>query len=119
MHFIVAIEKCLGWDYSKGSYVSMAIVNIRCKNKYKETHWIELKIDKIDEDKDKLEYIEELIKKISSSLESIKISKEGNSVMSLDNLHNISFSTESSTNNLPHRSFLLKFHMIGNTKGVF
>ena len=59
---VEVIEICLGGDHGKGAYVFMEICIIRRKNIAKEPHRIEIKLGEIEEPKDSLDYIKELLK---------------------------------------------------------
>ena len=54
------IEVCLGGDHGKGSYIYLAIVIIRY-NDGKVVYRLELKLGEINEEKDKIEFIQELL----------------------------------------------------------
>ena len=66
-----------------------------------------------------MECIEKIIKKMSCTLVDIKISNEGNAVMLLDELRNISYATTTSTDAFPSGTYLLKFCIVGDAKGTF
>ena len=74
----------------------MAIVLIRYNNK-SDSYRLEIKIGRINEDKVNIDYIEQLIKKISYGLDQMKINEEGDCYMSLDDLCEVTFSKEYST----------------------
>ena len=62
---IDCIEVRMGRDHGKNACIFLAILLFRCKSTSKETHRLELKLGEINEDKDRLECIEQLFKKIS------------------------------------------------------
>ena len=59
------------------------------------------------------------MKHISSGLIAINISKDGNIVMFLDQFSNISYSEANSIDKLLVGCYLVKFFIIGDTKGAF
>ena len=105
----------LGGDHGKGSYLFLVIVLIRYNNK-SDPYRLEIKISEINEDKDNIDYIEQLIKKISSELDQIKINKEGDCYMSSNDLHEVNFSKEHSTSG---QCYWMKFYIICDIKGEF
>ena len=66
-----------------------------------------------------MEYNEEIIKNISSTLVDIKISNEGNAIMTLDDFRKITCAVANSTDASSSGSFLLKFCIVSDTKGFF
>ena len=59
---IDCIEVCIGGDHGKNTCMFLAILLFRHKSTGKETCRLELKLGEINEDKDCLEYIEQLLK---------------------------------------------------------
>ena len=107
----------MGGDHGQSSYVFIAIILIRYEDTNKETYRVEVKLGEINQEKDKLEYLKPLIKKISFSLDSMKINTEGNAIMSIDNLKTISF--VSNDNETSDTKYLCKFYLIGDLKSLF
>ena len=60
---IDCIEVCMGGDHGKNTCMFLAMLLFRHKSTSKETCRLELKLGEIDEDKDRLEHIEQLLKK--------------------------------------------------------
>ena len=75
----------LGGDHGKGSCLFLAIVLTRCNSKSDPCR-LEIKIGETNEDEDNVDCIEQLTKKISYGLDQMKINKEGDCYMSLDDL---------------------------------
>ena len=57
------IETCIGGYHSKNTYLLMSIALFRHKYSSKATFLLELKLGKINEEKDRIEHVKELLKK--------------------------------------------------------
>ena len=108
------IEVCLGGDHGKNTFIYMAILLFRYTTE-KETYRLEIKLGEINEEKDKIEFIEQLMSKISSSLGELNINPRGDFYMSISNLDSITFSSEK----LNSDYILMKFFLIGDLKSLF
>lgn len=83
---------------------------------------MELKLSKINEGKDRIEHVKELLKKISYGLETMSVEKEeGNSRMTLDQIRSATFSSNNNDDVAISNSkiHLLKIYLIGNAKDEF
>ena len=80
----------------------------------KETYRTELKIWEINEDKDKMEHLEVLLRKTSHGPRLMGINKEGDCCMSIDSFNNIELSTMNDSTK--HH---IKLFLIGDLKGLF
>ena len=104
---------CLGGDHEKGTYLFMVILLIRYKSNNKKLHRLELKIGEINEEKDKIEYLEELIKKVSPGLRIININKKGDCYVNISQLKDVTYNSTALEN-----AILIKFYLTGDTKGI-
>ena len=94
------IEVRMGRDHSKNVCIFLAILLFRCKSTSKETCRLELKLDEINEDKDRLENIEEVLKKTSCRFNLMSIDQNRNTHMNIDQFRNVAFSSNEN-NSLP------------------
>ena len=106
------IEVSLGGDHGKGSYIFLAIVKL-CYTMYKDAYQFELKLGEINEEKDKIDFIIELLKKLYIGLTEMNI-KRGDCYMSITDQRNITFTSDYDMN-----STLIKFYTIGYLKALF
>ena len=93
----------------------------RCENESKDTCRLELKLGEINQEKDKIEFLVELLKKISHGFDAMNVSDEGNTCLSADDLNNAAFTSDNSNENEieGNRTHPMNFFLIGDTKGVF
>lgn len=111
----LSVEACLGIDNGKGSYSFLATILMHHDNN-SDPYRLEIKIGEINEEKDNVDCVEQLISKISYGLDQMKINEEEDCSMSLENLHQVTFLKENSTSGKHCR---MKFHEIDNIKGEF
>ena len=113
-----SIEICLGGDHGKESYIFMAIILIRYKNN-KEPHRIEVKIGEINDEKDKIEYLTELLKKINIGLTEMNIDiTTGNCFTTFHPDGAIQFSKHIILLS-DCTSLVTNFHVVGDLKALF
>ena len=115
------IEVCIGGDHGKNSYLFIAILLFRYYDKNKETFRLELKLGEINEVKDRIEHVQQLLIKLSHGFNNMKIDNNGDAHVTLDEFNNATFSSGNDNNQslATNTLFLLKFYLIGDIKGVF
>lgn len=105
------IEVYLDGDHGKGSYLFIAILLFRYSND-KEIYRLEIKLGEINEEKDNIDYIEQLIRKILSSFTEMKINKEEDTFMLINTNNVVTYCNERTES-----SICFQLYIIGNTKG--
>ena len=75
-----------GGDHGKATYVFVATLIFHYNDIRRETYRLEIKLGEINHEKDKMEYVEQLIRKINYGSENMNVSEEGDACMRLDEL---------------------------------
>ena len=93
----------------------------RYHDKNKVTFRLELKLGDINEVKDTIECVQQLLIKLSHGFNNVKIGNNGDAHVTLDEFNNTIFSSGDDNNQslATNKLFLLKFYLIGDIKGVF
>ena len=107
-------EVSSGGDNRNNSCMVLAAVLIRHAEN-REPHRLEINIGETNEEKDKIEFVKELLIKISYELVRMNINAEGNCCMSVSELTNLTFSSTVTNENC----MFIEFFLTGNIKRVF
>jgi len=109
------VEICLSGDHGKGSFIFMAFIMIRYKNSNQKIKKLEIKLSKINEEKNNSEYTEILIQKISNGIQKMNVNSSRDYYINLHDFNNITFSKQRENNN----QNTIKFYLIGDLKSLF